>query len=353
MISAEEQVRFLRNIQRLLAEGQFTATYKFALILALADIAVEQGNDSADELEVSTLLIAEKFVQYYWRHIKPFTPGTGVPVILRQNLGNAPAVITELIAATGAGITSLPELQNSGRKWSGILGRVRRTVCNQPLRYLPTLGCSRDSVLYHDSGQIQAGNVVPHIRLKPGVMFCLRRFYDLVTDLVRGAWVRYARQYNADLLGAPTDLDEFLFGSERVSLNVYVPVLRELQSARCFYCEKEMKGEQVHVDHFIPWSLYPVDLGHNFVLAHASCNSAKADHLAAVSHLAHWTDRNRVAADFLTSEFERLRILHNREASQRVASWAYGRAGAGAMTWLTKSQFEALPNEWLSVLSAA
>ncbi len=33
-----------------------------------------------------------------------------------------------------------------------------------------------------------------------------------------------------------------------------------------------------HIDHFIPWSRYPIDLGHNFVLAHAGCNSAKAYH---------------------------------------------------------------------------
>jgi hypothetical protein len=36
----EEQVQFLRNVQRLLAEGLFTASYKFALVHALADLAV-------------------------------------------------------------------------------------------------------------------------------------------------------------------------------------------------------------------------------------------------------------------------------------------------------------------------
>ena len=39
----EEQVLFLRNIQRLLAEGQFVASYKFALLHALADLAVDEG----------------------------------------------------------------------------------------------------------------------------------------------------------------------------------------------------------------------------------------------------------------------------------------------------------------------
>ena len=36
----EDQIRFLTNVQRLLAEGLFTATYKYALIAALADLSV-------------------------------------------------------------------------------------------------------------------------------------------------------------------------------------------------------------------------------------------------------------------------------------------------------------------------
>ena len=43
--SPSAQVAFLRELQRLLDEGQFTATYKFALLLALADLAVERGDE--------------------------------------------------------------------------------------------------------------------------------------------------------------------------------------------------------------------------------------------------------------------------------------------------------------------
>jgi hypothetical protein len=32
-----------------------------------------------------------------------------------------------------------------------------------------------------------------HIELKPGVVFCFRRFYPLIEDLGRGAWVRFVR----------------------------------------------------------------------------------------------------------------------------------------------------------------
>ena len=38
--SPQEQVEFLQNVQRLLTDGLFVASYKFALLRALADLAV-------------------------------------------------------------------------------------------------------------------------------------------------------------------------------------------------------------------------------------------------------------------------------------------------------------------------
>ena len=52
--SAEEQLAFLSKIQRLYAEGDFTATYKFALLVALADLAVELGHDDGAELPLGS-----------------------------------------------------------------------------------------------------------------------------------------------------------------------------------------------------------------------------------------------------------------------------------------------------------
>ncbi len=61
--SEREQLTFLTNLQRLLSEGQFVATYKYALLLALSDMAVEQGDDSGQSLLICTRHIAEKFIQ--------------------------------------------------------------------------------------------------------------------------------------------------------------------------------------------------------------------------------------------------------------------------------------------------
>jgi hypothetical protein len=58
----EKQIQFLVNLQRLLDEGLFVASYKFALLLALADLSVEKGDDSGAELLLNTEAIAEKFL---------------------------------------------------------------------------------------------------------------------------------------------------------------------------------------------------------------------------------------------------------------------------------------------------
>src|SRR5262249_35102784 len=142
------------------------------------------------------------------------------------------------------------------------------------------------------------------IELRPGVAYCLRKFHPMIFDLVRGAWLRYVRQQNLDILGENADLNEFLFGSERANLAVVRRILLELQHGCCFYCRNPLKLANTHVDHFIPWSRYPVDLGHNFVLADDRCNSKKGDRLPACEHLAAWTERNTQTGDQIGKALE-------------------------------------------------
>jgi 5-methylcytosine-specific restriction endonuclease McrA len=99
----------------------------------------------------------------------------------------------------------------------------------------------------------------------------------------------------------------------------YVPILREVQSSRCFYCQQEIRSATVHVDHFIPWTTYPINLGHNFVLADSACNAAKSDHLAAQQHLERWSSRNRDIGSYLSAQFDRVGLFHDVHASQAIA----------------------------------
>ena len=73
--TSDDQLKFITNIQRILDEGAFVATYKFALIMSLADYAVESGNDSGEPLTLTTQDVVESFVDYYWRQAVPYAHG--------------------------------------------------------------------------------------------------------------------------------------------------------------------------------------------------------------------------------------------------------------------------------------
>ncbi len=230
---------------------------------------------------------------------------------------------------------------------SRLVGKVAKVVWQMPLWRLQMVGKQPLEFLYRHAGNGDA------VELEPGVMFCFRQFHGLITDLVRGAWVRYVRRLNQDVLGSPADLDQFLFGSERASLETYLPILREVQESRCFYCQREVRAgdERAHVDHFIPWSRYPVDLGHNFVLTHGSCNLAKADYLAAIAHLSNWVDRNQAAGVFMAESFAKARIVHDEASSRRITRWAYQQAAAvQALTWMKGKQLEPLNSRWIDIM---
>jgi 5-methylcytosine-specific restriction endonuclease McrA len=338
--SAEEQLSFLQNIQRLLDEGSFVATYKFALLSALADLSVERGTDADNELAIPTRDIAEKFILYYWRQSRPLTRKGQQPFVLRQNTGKEAGIIRLLREQLDAGFNSINQLKRSSA-WKGVSGNVHRIVCEMPLWKLQTLGSSSVEFLYSNTLERDS------ITLKRGVMFGFRTFHTFITDMVRGAWIRYVRRFNQDMLGDPADLDEFLFGTERLPLTVFVPILRAAQSGECFYCSRRIRSVENHVDHFVPWATYPMNLAHNFVLADSACNTAKSDHLASVDHLERWISRNKDLGPQLSKEFDRVAATHNVGASLTIAQWAYNRAAAsGAETFRERGVFEKLPSDW-------
>jgi hypothetical protein len=125
----ERQVQFLFDVQRLISDGSFVATYKFALLLALADLAVERGDDTTESLPLDTRDLAEKFVELYWRQVLPWVPGNErTPGRLAQARGQDAAVLKRLAAAHAHVHGSLPRLRRDKAAWNRLLGDVARTI---------------------------------------------------------------------------------------------------------------------------------------------------------------------------------------------------------------------------------
>ncbi len=341
--SPEFQLQFLAYIQRLMDEGEFVATYKYALMVALADISIEHGRDDESELEIATPLIAEKFVRYYWRQTKPFLSESGADILL-QNTGQQARVVN-LVSDLRGTYTTLPPSDDAA--YRRLVAEVAATVRVMPLWKLQMVGREVVDFLYPNASSGKS------ITLRPGVAFCFRRFHGLVRRLAQDGWIRFVRERrrNQELLGGNIDLGVFLFGSERESLDAYRPLLREIQSGCCFYCGRSLRDSEV--DHFIPWSRYPHDLGHNFVLACRTCNNDKRDLLAADRHVEHWCRRNVDHGRTMTDYFEQEKLAHDRIGSVTISRWAYGQAvSAGAQGWVRPKIVEPLTHRTLRLLEA-
>lgn len=80
--------------------------------------------------------------------------------------------------------------------------------------------------------------------------------------------------------------------SKRTSLDQFYHVLSSFYNGKCFYCGKNIKKENAHVDHFIPWSFVQADQLWNLVIACRTCNLSKSDKLPNKQFLNIVIDRN-------------------------------------------------------------
>jgi len=324
------QLEFLQYIQRVFDEGEFVATYKFALLVALAELSIERGDDTGASLVLDLRSIAEKFIEQYWQHAVPYRsvrPGAE-PMVLVQNNGRQAAIVT-LVAEAQVKFATLTSARAS-KEWARFVSKVAQIVEKMPLWKLQTLRRQSVPFLYDKGGDPGS------IALLPGVAFCLRRFGALIQLLARNSWVHHIRSNprNASSIGEASDLEVFLFGAARASLATAKNVLVEVQNNRCFYCESPMTVDP-HVDHFIPWSRYRRDLAHNFVLAHQACNVDKGDMLAGPGHLARWMKRNEEVGGALASRLSPAGFIDDLPAAVQVARWAYHQAEAtSAQLWV-------------------
>jgi len=288
--------------------------------------------------------IASKFIEFYWRQVKPYKAAGSNPGVLNQNQGKQ-AAIPKLVLQLQSKYPTLTDAK-FGKDWQQILKRVSGIILNMPLWKLQTL--RRQKVIFLYQEKLTNGGV----DLLQGVAFCFRKFNGFILQAARYAWMDHIKTnpLNRSLVGDDNNLASFLFETERSSLTEIREFLADIQSNKCFYCHKLIRDAGA-VDHFIPWIRYPRDITQNFVLAHQRCNTDKSDLLAATIHLAHWRERN--------SEYERdldvfraASIISDMVTSLHVARWAYGNAYASkAQVWVSPKVTEELNNDFMKILA--
>jgi len=337
------ELQFLEKLQLILAESLTTSTYKYALLIALADICVEDTNAGHDdELAIPITRIAEKFLEIYWRHGLPYF-STGIrdatDSVLLQNRGPQAAVINKANALRRR--FGSPAVARRDPSWEQAVSTLAGLLKQMPLWRLQKLRTTTLDFLYPED---RDGD---EITLRLGIARCFRRFHALIVRLVQADWMAflYSLPANRRILGEAGDLADFLFGPQRESLSRARPALQDLHGNRCFYCDDRLPGPG-EVDHFIPWSRYPRNLVHNLVIAHRGCNSAKSDVLAAPEHRSRWSAHIDQYDSQLCEIGASNGLIADRIAAIHVADWCYAEAArVGADVWIIADRYQRLAGE--------
>ena len=353
--NADDKLKFLHKTQRLLESGRFTSTYKFALLIALTNVAVEHGNNSSAALTIDLQDTAREFLALYWPQARPYQH-LGAQLSQNSNALKPATILTLLGKAVASGKSAFARLRQNTAARDKLVTAARELIVRMPLSRLQQFetvndkSYSHDHFLYDFPADAGALRALRTITLKPGVGACLRSLRGVIIALVQARWARWVRENNP-ALGRDRNLEAFMFGQDRVALAQLAPKLYEVQDRRCFYTQKRLDGTKgAEVDHFIAWARYPSNDPLNLVLASREANNDKRDHIASTRHLSAWIARNmRYAQDLRYSASQ---VAPESNASIAIAHWAYSAAAAvGSPVWDAPKRFVELGDEWRQLLT--
>jgi hypothetical protein len=146
-------IRFAEKVLELLDDGRYTATYKYAVLLALLDLCLESTKASGAPPEmVTTRQIAEKIVEIYWPHTVPFACRVETDV-LRQNAGGQAEILSSILRFRTRHVPdpSVPRWQSrqaAPETYDRPLGTVEWKLIEMPLPRLQMMGQTLDPFIY-------------------------------------------------------------------------------------------------------------------------------------------------------------------------------------------------------------
>jgi hypothetical protein len=347
---------FLEKLLQVLAQGGFTATYKYAVLLALIDLCVEAGHPPTS---VTTAQLARRVVELYWPQVRPFRGGD----VLRQS-SNPSTAIPDAIGAFRSqhGDLVAPPRPGPGAPadYTALLHAVEWTLIAMPLPRLQRVGGGEERFLYQIAWgeDIAAGAVRRYQRGEPSAFDNRVRFVAgaaeslvalaaVLRPLVQQHWMAKVRALNRL---EDAELDDFLFGAARAGLSRLRAPLQELQAGRCFYCGGALGPQRAEVDHFLPWSRYPDDGLDNLVLAHPGCNRDKLHFLADLDFAGRWQARSAVGAGGLDAVAAAARWPRDRSRTFGVVASVYQGLTEGVRVWGGRGQLRRLDGAALAAV---
>lgn len=305
----------------MLESSSYTSTYKFALLISVTNLSIESGLNDNRECLISYEQLAEQFIQLYWKQALPFSDQYGESILKQSSTTGQAKIITSILTLQEETKTTNLNIARTHhiKQWQSTIKDIAQTIKNNPAKYLQSAEdkVSREFFYIYNSRE-------KAIILKPGIAYSFARFSQIIHKLCQQYWTEFVRnnRHNQPYFSDDIDLQGFLFNQSRQGLSLLVPILNETQQGQCFYCQKSLK-KAVEVDHFVPWSKYPNDTTHNFVLTDHKCNNSKRDYLAEERFYEKWLKRNQQYGQVIEQETDGIGFISNQRRSETISRWAY------------------------------
>jgi hypothetical protein len=307
MSSDADPIQFAEKLLALLDSGRFTATYKFATLVALIDVCVESvGAGGVPPRRIPARRVGRRVLELFWTHSIPYgADEDGRARFLRHSTqrGDLVSKVTTFRQEHGLGRGVTVDVARSLRpaEFAQLEDEITTTVIRMPLpklqRFTTGGGAAEDRFLYDydwpdevPRAAVRATGFDDTLTLRPGVGEWLVRLAGVLRPIIQQRWAAFVAERSRDVVETAW-LDDFLFGASRIGLDRVRGPLLDIQGNDCFYCGGHATPGAAEVDHFIPWSRHPDNGLHNLVAAHAGCNNAKRDSLASTDHLRRWLAR--------------------------------------------------------------
>jgi 5-methylcytosine-specific restriction endonuclease McrA len=347
---ALDAIAFAEKVLALLDQGAFTSTYKFAVLLGLMDLVVEQANGSGQLASmITTRQLADKIIEVYWAHAVAYSPLNAVP---KQNTRGQAEIISKIerFRHKNNYLTLFKAKRQSRAAYKTLVDTVEKKLIEMPLPRLQYFGQQEQRFIYDIAwDKTIAGNLASvtayqrqldsefdnRIHIAPQVADYFVALNGLLRPLIQRTWALQVAKINQL---EESKLEAFLFQNKRTAITQFSESLSDIQFNRCFYCEKPLGTShktKPEVDHFVPWARYPNDGLANLVVAHSGCNLAKSDHIAAFSHYQHWQERNsdQVVIDTIKTIAEGSQWEVRLVESLNIAQTLYRRLDSGVELW--------------------
>ncbi len=316
----------------ILTKGKKDNTYKFALARFLLDYSrkldLEYINKkiqlNEDEI-IEYKELAKAFLRYYWHQECKYK--------IRQNPNPAkpPSIIKIIRRIFGTeynpkSFKEMPkELISKAEReiQQNVFGSIKQKK-SQVVPRFQNISEGRSTV----SKKIFYDYDGKKIKIKPRALYFFHENYYLLFKVVILEWSKFLEKMNTlPRLISKTESDEI----QRNSLAKYRKIL-EPYFENCFYCGKKLEGQQVHVDHFIPWSYIFEDELWNFVLSCSDCNCNKLDSLAPKRYTEKIIERNKIHRSKIPELKKSLNVLDSGKGWEKALKDHYENCRAYGFT---------------------